>query len=74
MTPCRTFTLHPGYKVNDSNEYQRTLFKSRRGIPTSNTDGKANPLSLYRQVSLLILMVGNLDEKSLALAAILIAT
>jgi hypothetical protein len=50
------------------------LFSNKGGVFPPHPAPTNEAAGLWFQVSLLILMVGNLDEKSLALAAILIAT
>ena len=59
------------YKVNDINEYLKSL---SIGFAVIVTGQAGQGLRGGAQVSLLTLMVGNLLEKSLALAAILTAT
>ncbi len=59
------------YKVNDINEYLKSHSKGFAVFVTGKAD---QGLRGGAQVSLLTLMVGNLLEKSLALAAIFTAT
>jgi len=73
--------LYPDNKANDINEYLSFIQYSGWGLSAPHQVLQVSPLTCGQvflqtcgQVSLLTLMVGNLLEKSLALAAILTAT
>ena len=65
--------MYPDDKANDSNEYLRFNFEFDT-VSQGLIQDRQGTLPACNQVSLLILMLGNLLEKSLALAAILTAT